>query len=827
MTENEDRVRQEAKDSKGTAQSSGRGAKATSLYAERDVIYHEGSDLRPPLQRPPRAEYFANREKELKQLLTDLQPGQVVTLCGPGGIGKSALASEVVWILTSDDEPPKRFSDGIIFHSFYNQPQADLALESIALAFGEEPKPTPIAAAQRALAGKRVLLLLDGTEDADNLPVVQQVTSSCGVLITSRSRKDAANPATRQDIGPLDQDEAVKLLQAWGGKFAADELAVRKICELVAGLPLAVRLVGFYLSEQEESAADYLEWLAETPIAALSQGEHKDDSIKLLLERSLSQVSETSRDLLAVIGFLALAPFEIQVVAKAMGLGFRPTRQLIGELISYGILFREGERYRVSHALIHTYASRRLRAEVEAIGRLVNYYTNLARVESEKGLAGYQRLDGERVHLMRLLRRCANERKWVSAQDLVLVLYDYLNMQGHWTEKRIALEIGLAAAQASDDRDNEITFLYYLGIAYRDLGQVEQAIGCYEQSLVITQEMGDRREEGNLLGKLGQVYSDLGEVEQGIGYFEQALAIAQETGNRQAEGNHLADLGVTYSVLGEMEKGIDYFEQALVIAQEMGDRREEGSRLGNLGMVYLDLGQIEQAIGYFEQALAIAQEIGFRQGEGNHSGNLGSVYYSLGQVEQAIGYFEQALAIAQEIGHRQNKGDWLSYLGLAYRDLGEIEKGIGYFEQALVTAQGISYRRGESTHLSNLGSAYYSLGQVEKAIGYFEQALAIAQEIGFRQGEGNILGNLGNTYYSSGQAEQAIEYYEQALVISQEMGNRREEGNHLGNLGNAYRDLEQVGKARDYLEQALRIFEEIKSPNADLFRKWLNELSEE
>jgi tetratricopeptide (TPR) repeat protein len=74
--------------------------------------------------------------------------------------------------------------------------------------------------------------------------------------------------------------------------------------------------------------------------------------------------------------------------------------------------------------------------------------------------------------------------------------------------------------------------------------------------------------------------------------------------------------------------------------------------------------------------------------------------------------------------------------------------------------------------------------------------------------------------------EQAIGYYEQALAIAQEIGHRQNEGNWLGNLGLAYRDLGQVEQAREYLEQALHIFEEIKSPHADLVRKWLDELDE-
>jgi hypothetical protein len=112
------------------------------------AVYHQEPRGRVPLQRPLRPVHFTDRKRELEQLLLDLQPGRVVTLCGPGGIGKTALAAEAIWQLAPGNEPPDRFPDGVIFHSFYNQPAAKLALENIARAFGEEPQPTPQDAAK-------------------------------------------------------------------------------------------------------------------------------------------------------------------------------------------------------------------------------------------------------------------------------------------------------------------------------------------------------------------------------------------------------------------------------------------------------------------------------------------------------------------------------------------------------------------------------------------------------------------------------------------------------------------------------------------------------
>ena len=161
------------------------------------------------------------------------------------------------------------------------------------------------------------MLLLDGTEDADNLPAVLDVAGGCGVLVTSRKRQDAK--AQRQDIEPLETDEAVALLQAWGKSQADDKTTVGQICELVGRLPLAVRLVGRYLDEAGETAGEYLAWLETTPIRALAQGEHKEDSVAVLLERSLEQVSDEAAEALGIVGRLAWAGFGVEPIAGREG----------------------------------------------------------------------------------------------------------------------------------------------------------------------------------------------------------------------------------------------------------------------------------------------------------------------------------------------------------------------------------------------------------------------------------------------------------------------------------------------------------------------------
>jgi tetratricopeptide (TPR) repeat protein len=762
-------------------------------FVGRDKIVniHQPQPYRAPLQRPARADHFQDRTAELAHLLTDLQPGAVITLSGPGGMGKSALAAEAVWHLAPedqpDDQPPARFPNGIFFHSFYNQPAVDAACEQFARSFGLEAAGSPRENARMALAGRRALLILDGAEDADDLPALLDLRDGCGVLITSRDRR--IHTGSRTDLPPLPPEDAVVLIRAWAGQpeqnQAPADPAMAEIANLVGHLPMALRLVGSYLDESAENPTDYLAWLGRSPLAALDQGQRRMQSADILLARTVARLSDDERELLAVTGLLAFAPVDAEIIAHALDREVDDLRPAFAQLVRYSLLVRDDEGcYQTAHALVHTYARLGMTPPSAALERLVDIYEQLARDLSSQGLTGYRALDPHRLHLLALMERCHAAESWDALSSLVWAVEEYLDIQGYATERIAILHLGIIAAQGRTNRQEEGALLGNLGRAYSAVGQVTQAVERYTQALSISREIGDRRNEGAHLGNLGLAYAGLGHLPQAINYNIQALAISREIGDRYAEGNHLGSLGNAYYSLGQLPQAITHNTQALVISREIGHLRGEGEHLGSLGIAYYSLGQLPQAIDYFTQALAISREIGDRRNEGAHLGNLGAAYADLGQVTEAIDHFTQALAISREIGDRGAEGN----------------------------------------HLGNLGRAYYFLDQVSKAIDHNTQALVISRETGHRQGEGNHLGNLGLAYSALGRVEEAIEHYTQALVIQREIGDRRGEGNSLGNLGVAYKNLGQVEKARTLWQQALAIFEDIHSPNAETVRAWLAKL---
>ncbi|MBV7327410.1 hypothetical protein KFU94_03950 [Chloroflexi bacterium TSY] len=376
----------------------------------------DASGFQPPLQRQNRVPHYTRRhDGEVEQILADLRLGSIVTLCGPGGVGKTSLAIEVAWVLTPNRRPPARFPDGIVFHSFYNQPQVSLALEQIVRSFGEEPKPTPRNAAQRLLANRKALLILDGAERADNLQEVLAVRGQCGVLVTSRRREDAE--ATLYLVEPLPVDRAVQLLERWSSERVNDLDAAREICTLVGNLPLAVCLAGRRMVQYELTATEFLAWLRETPLLALDAEQRQYESVPVLLDHAVARMKPSVQQTLAVVGLLALSPFSEDAVAAALALSTSVVLFLLGELVNNSFLQRINQKYEVSHPLIHAYAQERLAVPKRATEQLAQHFLLLAQHYGEQGQTGFTELDQNRSHLMTILSMSIAKQEWAGSEQ--------------------------------------------------------------------------------------------------------------------------------------------------------------------------------------------------------------------------------------------------------------------------------------------------------------------------------------------------------------------------------------------------------------------------
>src|SRR5690606_29053351 len=121
---------------------------------------------------------------------------------------------------------------------------------------------------------------------ADDLRALLDRRGRCGVLVTSRRRADVFE--TGIEVERLPAADALALLRALAGAFAADETAAAEVCELVGNLPLALRVAGRYLFRRGEYAAEYAAWLREAGLAALDFGARRRESVPVLLDRSVA-----------------------------------------------------------------------------------------------------------------------------------------------------------------------------------------------------------------------------------------------------------------------------------------------------------------------------------------------------------------------------------------------------------------------------------------------------------------------------------------------------------------------------------------------------------
>lgn len=125
----------------------------------------------------------------------------------------------------------------------------------------------------------------------------------------------------------------------------------------------------------------------------------------------------------------------------------------------------------------------------------------------------------------------------------------------------------------ADDATSELSRNYMkasifanMGNAQYGLGNLSEAIECWQQQLSISLDIHDKYGQTNALGNIGNAYNDADNLLLGIGYYQKQLVMAQEIGSREQEEYALGNMGVTFSKWGETHKSIKLHEQASDLA---------------------------------------------------------------------------------------------------------------------------------------------------------------------------------------------------------------------------------------------------------------------
>lgn len=289
--------------------------------------------------------------------------------------------------------------------------------------------------------------------------------------------------------------------------------------------------------------------------------------------------------------------------------------------------------------------------------------------------------------------RCEGEDYDTAADVLLEIDFDYLLTWGFY---RQMAEMHERLQGNLSDPNMEAWSVGDLGTAYRNMGQVQKAISCYERALKLAREIKNRQGEGTWLGNLGNCHFNLGQIARAIDYYEQALAIARDSSDQQSEGVWLGNLGNCYANMGQTARAIDYHEQALAIDREINNRQGEGDSLVNLAEVLIDEKQYLEAIRNAIKAVEIVEEI--------NSPALGS--YSNGNLALARLYAKDlssartAAEAARKYDEPSNNHYVLALLGLIALRQGDAAASREAFTEAVAQAE---------TMLANSSQNYVAL----------------------------------------------------------------------------------------------------------------------
>ncbi|MGZ4663489.1 MAG: tetratricopeptide repeat protein [Frankiaceae bacterium] len=585
--------------------------------------------LRPPTNLPHRAGAVVGRQAEMADLLALLRSGvRLVTVTGPGGVGKTRFTGAVAAAATDD------FPSGTFFVDLSRVRDGDRVLPEVARVLRVSLERLESAGQTLAehIRDQRMLLVLDNFEQVlDGGRAVAGLLESCPglrVLVTSRLRLDLQDEH-EYALDPLRQAEAVELFVARaqmarrGFRLTeSNSAAVAQVCALLDGLPLAIELAA--ARTRLFPPQGLLGRLSDRFRLLTGGGQdlpERHRALRATVDWSYNLLQEDERRL-----FRDLAVFDGGARYESIEAVATPGTDVLDLLTGL-----------VNHSLVRQGPDPDGEFRFSMLKTLQEYAGDL--------------LEGDPAHRTRLRERHAQHYLDVAEESsgheagtpaLEGVELEHDNMRaalGFWlARKEVGPDAGLRALRLASAMGG---YWYQHGMAAEGKAWLERALAAAPDPPLPVEAQALRT-----LGVMAEQRSEFGRATE---ILEHALGLFEKLGDLPGEARSLNSLGVVARSAGRPEEAERYFSRSAAIREELGDAEGVTTTLSNLGVVYLDQGRWAEAQPLFAETLARDQAANNSWGTACSMLNLAVSQLIGGQVDVAQPAIRAAIVAFGEV----------------------------------------------------------------------------------------------------------------------------------------------------------------------------------
>ena len=592
---------------------------------------------------------------------------RLVTLSGPGGIGKSRLAIEIASRLQSE------FAGGVVFARLASVTDPALVLPTVATAAGVQTEGTRsvLDTLVDEFLEKPTLLVLDNFEHVlAAAPALSQLLQECPfltVLVTSRAVL-RLHGEWEHPVPPLTQEDAIRLFteravdaRAGVPLTPADTDAVAELCRRLDGLPLAIELAAARARLLPPAAllrrlSSRLDMLTGGP-ADLPE---RQQTLRSTIDWSYDLLEPSEQLLFAR---LSIFPGGWTLDSAEAVCGNDGVEDVLGimsillerSLIALADGSEDGPRFRMLE-VIREYAQERLlelEPGDETMTRQVDYLTALAH-RAEPHLRDREArhwdavLEEEMGNFRAVVNWLLERGRNVAAVDLIWAISIHLWTADHLQEARSWLETAHRGEAGVDPRC-QARLHFLLGATAYEQGGYDAAKEFIPQALEGFRATGDRREQASSLTMLGATHPHFGEDDEALRCLNEAVDILRSIDEPWSLAFALNTLTALVA-RDDLHAAAVHAAEALDIAERIENKPLAAQALMQLGYLALLRGDVAGARPILERSLMSARELRFREGMANCLDALAAVALREGNPERAATALGGSDALRESVG---------------------------------------------------------------------------------------------------------------------------------------------------------------------------------